>query len=144
MDRYKEHRRERKRRKTGKEKESEKKEEKPTERSPCPYSNCGAESVVPPRSWNPQREPLSTSPLSPFPRRGVPGLYTWPRLVKGLPQLKLWTVKTKPSRRQRLREAEEWREARRCPEVSSSKSQISASISTPPAIERGRERECTV
>lgn len=37
-----------------------------------------------------------------------------------------------------MREAEEWREARRCPEVSSSKSQISASISTPPAIERER------
>ena len=58
--------------------------------SPAPYSNCrsGAESVVPPRSWNPQREPLSTSPI-PLSTEGVPGLYTWPRLVKGLPQLKL-------------------------------------------------------
>lgn len=46
---------------------------------------------------------LYQPPLSSFFTEGVPGLYTWPRLVKGLPQLKLWTVKTKPSRLRRRR-----------------------------------------
>lgn len=51
---------------------------------------------------------LYQPPLSSFFTEGVPGLYTWPRLVKGLPQLKLWTVKTKPSRLRRRRFSSLW------------------------------------
>lgn len=70
-------------------------------------------------------------------------LYTWSRLVKGRPKLE--TVKTKPRDRDSSkdpRERERVRNRRLVAQsrepVSSSKSQISASISTPPAIESPR------